>query len=197
MLAAHLGMVSESLLRALGAAPAINMFGMLRLLSDVGGLRAVVERAGADPEPLAPVCLFAEALVFGRLGPQGVPGIQAPRLLQLLERYREVPRSSGLAGQHSTPSAGKGSPEVRWGVCWVREGKVEGGPVCACWTAPWPAAGALVRLPDAAPPPECPCTCSPRHCLDPAAHIPLQRFLSKKSVEDVMKALRSPTKRAK
>lgn len=39
--------------------------------------------------------------------------------------------------------------------------------------------------------------CSPRHCLDPAAHIPLQRFLSKKSVEDVMKALRSPTKRAK
>ncbi|KAL6766648.1 hypothetical protein ACKKBG_A36835 [Auxenochlorella protothecoides x Auxenochlorella symbiontica] len=134
VLAAHLGMVSESLLRALGAAPAINMFGMLRLLSDVGGLRAVVERAGADPEPLAPVCLFAEALVFGRLGPQGVPGIQAPRLLQLLERYREVPRSSGLAGQHSTPSAGKGSSE---------------------------------------------------------------RFLSKKSVEDVMKALRSPTKRAK
>ncbi|RMZ54715.1 hypothetical protein APUTEX25_003093 [Auxenochlorella protothecoides] len=134
VLAAYLGMVSESLLRALGAAPAINMFGMLRLLSDVGGLRAVVERAGADPEPLAPVCLFAEALVFGRLGPQGVPGIQAPRLLQLLERYREVPRSSGLAGQHSTPSAGKGSPE---------------------------------------------------------------RFLSKKSVEDVMKALRSPTKRAK
>lgn len=152
VLAAYLGMVSESLLRALGAAPAINMFGMLRLLSDVGGLRAVVERAGADPEPLAPVCLFAEALVFGRLGPQGVPGIQAPRLLQLLERYREVPRSSGLAGQHSTPSAGKGSPEVRWGVCGVWEGKVEGGPVCACWTAPWPAAGALVRLPDAAPP---------------------------------------------
>lgn len=123
MLAAHLGMVSESLLRALGAAPAINMFGMLRLLSDVGGLRAVVERAGADPEPLAPVCLFAEALVFGRLGPQGVPGIQAPRLLQLLERYREVPRSSGLAGQHSTPSAGKGSPEVRWGVCGCGKGR--------------------------------------------------------------------------
>lgn len=94
------------------AVPAFNMFGLQRLMSDLGGLSrcAGSMRVAGLEEALQEPQLFCEMMVFGSLEEVAQPearegkyaAVDLRRLALVLERYRELERGSGFAGMHKS-----------------------------------------------------------------------------------------------